>query len=197
MARSPLLTRYFTTVVGSQTMEKKRGVAFRHASSLWVTAKGSAGLGGCSWSVGPAGPSSSLATSVNIGKSGFGLGRFFLAFCPAFAFFLACRFGFAVRAVFFGGLGAFLFSLGSALVRFAAVIGLVETGALEDDGSARAEEAAQLGLAALRTFLQGNVTHRLKFVETVVAGVAFVFVGGHEGSFLLLKAKARARSRER
>src|SRR6266852_542671 len=72
-----------------------------------------------------------------IGNSFRGLGRFFLGF---------------------GGLtGGFL---GGRFVGFTAIIRLIETRALENDGRPRPEDSTQLRLAAFGTFLQGLVVDR-------------------------------------
>ncbi len=64
-------------------------------------------------------------------------------------------------------------------VRLAAVVGLVKAAAFEHHGRAGAEQAAELGLAALGAFLFHRVADRLEQFERVPAGVAFVVVGGH------------------
>src|SRR5262249_1201534 len=78
-----------------------------------------------------------------------------------------------------GRLGGFLVFLGRRLVRFAAVVGLVEAGAFEKHCRPGAEEPAQFLLATLRTLLQPLLTDRLELVEVMVASVALVFVGRH------------------
>src|SRR5204863_63415 len=85
--------------------------------------------------------------------------------------------------------------LGAGFVRFAAVIGLVEAGAFEDEGRPSAEEAPKLRLLAHGALLQRLVGKRLKFIELMLAGVADVFIGGH-GYFLRLAA-TRQRSADR
>src|SRR5579885_572930 len=100
----------------------------------------------------------------------------------------AGRLGRAVRVGLAGGsaagvgrrrLGRLLVLLRRRLVRLAAVVGFVEAGPLEQDGGPRAEQAAQLLLAAARTFGQYFVVKALKLLEGVLTGVADVIVCGH------------------
>src|SRR5437867_2488822 len=90
-------------------------------------------------------------------------------------------------------LGAFLIGLGRGLVGFAAVIGLVKTGALEQHGRADAEDSSQLSLAALRALLQRGLGDRLKLVEIVLAGVALIFIRRHSSPFFWDLATDRVR----
>src|SRR5262245_33324037 len=119
--------------------------------------------------------------SCNIGNSLAGLGRFFprpLLLRPI----LRRRTRPAgVRGRRNCRLCRLLLGLGGALVRLAAVVRLVEAGALEEDGRPGAEGAAQLQLAARRTLPQGGVLERLHLVEDVVAGLAAILVRGHGG----------------
>src|SRR5205807_5519383 len=94
-----------------------------------------------------------------------------------------------VRLRFGGGLGGFLFLLLAGLVGLAAVVGLVEARPLEDDGRARAEDAVQLVLLALRALGQRRLREVLELVEVVAAGVALVFVGWHGWFFLLVSPR--------
>src|SRR6266545_232209 len=95
--------------------------------------------------------------------------------CGAFA-------GFGGRAVRAGTLrrfrGCFL-RLGGTLVRLAAVVGLVKSRTLEQDGRSPAEEASQFALTALGALLQRLIAHRLKLVEVVIARVTLIFVRRH------------------
>src|SRR5262249_26252291 len=117
-----------------------------------------------------------------IGRSPFGLGTFSRRLPPTARL---CRVGRAVRiglggrAIASGRLARFLILLGGGLVRLATVIRLVEAGPLEEDGSPRAEQAAQLLLAALGTLRQDLVVEVLKLLEGVLASVADVVVGWH------------------
>ena len=82
------------------------------------------------------------------------------------------------------GLGAFLVGFGGGFIGLAAIIRLIESRAFEDDGRSGPKNPAQFWLAALRTFLQGLVIDRLKFVKIVLTGIAMVFVGWHTLRFL-------------
>jgi len=74
--------------------------------------------------------------------------------------------------------------LGGGFIGLAAIIGLIEPRAFENDGRTGPKNSAQFWLAALRTFLQGFIIDRLKFVKIVLTGIAMVFVGWHTLGFL-------------
>src|SRR5262249_49737212 len=129
--------------------------------------------------------------TLNIGCSAFGLATF----CPTF---LVCRTRAAIgsalgigRAVGGGRLGGILLGLGGVLVGLAAVVGFVEARTLEQDSGPGAKQAPQFRLLALGALLQVRLTHRLKFVEVMVAVVANVFVRGHRVGPLPIVAVAR------
>src|SRR5262245_50549442 len=93
----------------------------------------------------------------------------------AFALGFRPRFALRFRSVLRLGVG-----LGSLFVRVAAVVGLVEARASEDDPGAGPDSAPGLGLAAFRTLFRRFGHDRLEFVPGVAAAVADVIVGGHE-----------------
>src|SRR5208337_2069475 len=79
-----------------------------------------------------------------------------------------------------GRLGRRLLGLGGTLVRVAAIVGLVEPRALEEDGRAGADLAAQLGGAALGAIGLGLRNDRLEGFEFIPAAVAHIIVGWHQ-----------------
>src|SRR5208283_817116 len=78
-----------------------------------------------------------------------------------------------------GRLGRRLLGLGGALVRVAAIVGLVEPRALEEDGRTGADLAAQLGGVALGAVGLGLRDDRLVRFEFIPAAVAHIIVGWH------------------
>src|SRR5207247_6841884 len=76
------------------------------------------------------------------------------------------------------GLG--FIGLGGFFVGLAAVIGLIEAGAFEDQPAAGAEQATELVLLALGALLLRLGCDRLEDFEFVLAGVATVIVCRHE-----------------
>src|SRR5262249_48090911 len=90
--------------------------------------------------------------------------------------------GFGLRVAFrLGAVLRFRVGLGGFLVRVAAIIGLIEAGAPEDDSSTGPNLALRLGLATLWAFPGGLGGDRLELVPRVAAGVADVIVSRHEG----------------
>src|SRR5208283_1214952 len=79
-----------------------------------------------------------------------------------------------------GRLGQRLLGLGGTLVRVAAMIGLVEPRALEEDGRAGSDLASQLGRAALGAIGLGLRNDRLEGFEFIPAAVAHIIIGWHQ-----------------
>src|SRR6266542_1037353 len=61
------------------------------------------------------------------------------------------------------------------------VVGDVESRALDDQPSARAEQLLERELVALRAFLERLLAHRLEVLEVVAAFLAGILVSRHEG----------------
>src|SRR5262249_12805705 len=71
------------------------------------------------------------------------------------------------------------------LVGFAALLVLVEAGALDQQGRSRPEEPPELLCAAFRALRQRWIGDALQLIDRVMASVAFVFVGWHSQTRLL------------
>src|SRR5262245_10699311 len=78
--------------------------------------------------------------------------------------------------------GGGLVGRGRLFVRIAAIVGQIEARSFENDATSGAKQTAELFLAALGALLERDIADRLESIKAMVAGVAFVIVGGHKGN---------------